>query len=71
MFQTLKNVKIILFAVIFLKLIRIDQLYKKQYKIYFDKDAIDKVFNDIKKRVNIVLKVIETEFNKCFDSNRS
>ena len=47
MFQTLKNVKIILFAVIFLKLIRIDQLYKKQYKIYFDKDAIDKVFNDI------------------------
>ena len=71
MFQTLKNVKIILFAVIFLKLIRIDQLYKKQYKIYFDKDAIDKVFNDIKKRVNIVLKVIETEFNKCFNSNRS
>ena len=38
--------------------------YSKLYKIYFGKDVIDKIFNDMINENHYCHKIIEIEFNK-------
>ena len=53
--QTLKSIKIVLFAVI-AKNLCVENWYSKQYKAYFCDDAINNFLNDIINKVLMALK---------------